>query len=386
MEKKQRTEIATLGQFGLIDLLTRDFTPTNPSTLVGVGDDAAVIAPSTDEVVLCTTDSFYEGVDFDLTYFPLKHLGYKVVTAGVSDILAMNALPRQLTVSLGVSSKLPVEALQDLYEGISFACREQHIDLVGGDTRASMTGLVITVTVLGAAQRERVVRRNGARLHDLVCITGNLGAAYMGLRLLERERRVLSDVKNPEPRFGGYEYLLEKYLKPRPRTDIIEALAEEGIVPTSMIDLSDGLASDMLQLCRASKCGVRLYLERIPIAQQTTKLSEEMHSDPVVAALHGGEDYELLFTVPLAMQEQVMRMGGIDVIGHITSEESGACLVTPDGSNIRLRAQGFPDGEIEAKGAAGASTASAGTGSAATTAGASAAESTAAPAPEQKKK
>ena len=215
-----------------------------------------------------------------------------------------------------------------------------------------MTGLVITVTVLGAARRERVAYRRGAKLHDLVCITGNLGAAYMGLRLLERERRVLSDVKNPEPRFEGDEYLLEKYLKPRPRTDIVEALAEEGIVPTSMIDLSDGLASDMLQLCRASKCGVRLYLERIPIAQQTTRLSEEMHSDPVVAALHGGEDYELLFTVPLAMQEQVMRMGGIDVIGHITSEESGAFLVTPDGAEIRLRAQGFPDGEIEAKGAA----------------------------------
>ena len=352
MEKKQRTEIASLGQFGLIDLLTRDFAPANASTVEGVGDDAAVIAPASDEVMLCTTDSFYEGVDFDLTYFPLKHLGYKVITAGVSDILAMNALPRQVTVSLGVSSKLPVEALQDLYEGISFACREQRIDLVGGDTRASMTGLVITVTVLGAARRERVAYRRGAKLHDLVCITGNLGAAYMGLRLLERERRVLSDVKNPEPRFEGYEYLLEKYLKPRPRTDIVEALAEEGIVPTSMIDLSDGLASDMLQLCRASKCGVRLYLERIPIAQQTTRLSEEMHSDPVVAALHGGEDYELLFTVPLAMQEQVMRMGGIDVIGHITSEESGAFLVTPDGTEIRLRAQGFPDGEIEAKGAA----------------------------------
>ena len=352
MEKKQRTEIASLGQFGLIDLLTRDFAPANASTVEGVGDDAAVIAPASDEVMLCTTDSFYEGVDFDLTYFPLKHLGYKVITSGVSDILAMNALPRQVTVSLGVSSKLPVEALRDLYEGISFACREQRIDLVGGDTRASMTGLVITVTVLGAARRERVAYRRGAKLHDLVCITGNLGAAYMGLRLLERERRVLSDVKNPEPRFEGYEYLLEKYLKPRPRTDIVEALAEEGIVPTSMIDLSDGLASDMLQLCRASKCGVRLYLERIPIAQQTTRLSEEMHSDPVVAALHGGEDYELLFTVPLAMQEQVMRMGGIDVIGHITSEESGAFLVTPDGAEIRLRAQGFPDGEIEAKGAA----------------------------------
>ena len=352
MEKKQRTEIASLGQFGLIDLLTRDFALANASTVEGVGDDAAVIAPASDEVMLCTTDSFYEGVDFDLTYFPLKHLGYKVITAGVSDILAMNALPRQVTVSLGVSSKLPVEALQDLYEGISFACREQRIDLVGGDTRASMTGLVITVTVLGAARRERVAYRRGAKLHDLVCITGNLGAAYMGLRLLERERRGLSDVKNPEPPFEGYEYLLEKYLKPRPRAAIVEAPAAEGIVPTSMIDLSDGLASDMLQLCRASKCGVRLYLERIPIAQQTTRLSEEMHSDPVVAALHGGEDYELLFTVPLAMQEQVMRMGGIDVIGHITSEESGAFLVTPDGAEIRLRAQGFPDGEIEAKGAA----------------------------------
>ena len=352
MEKKQRTEIASLGQFGLIDLLTRDFALANASTVEGVGDDAAVIAPASDEVMLCTTDSFYEGVDFDLTYFPLKHLGYKVITAGVSDILAMNALPRQVTVSLGVSSKLPVEALQDLYEGISFACREQRIDLVGGDTRASMTGLVITVTVLGAARRERVAYRRGAKLHDLVCITGNLGADCSALPPPRRRRPVLSDCKNPEPRFEVHEDLLEKYLKPRPRTDIVEALAEEWIVPTSMIDLSDGLASDMLQLCRASKCGVRLYLERIPIAQQTTRLSEEMHSDPVVAALHGGEDYELLFTVPLAMQEQVMRMGGIDVIGHITSEESGAFLVTPDGAEIRLRAQGFPDGEIEAKGAA----------------------------------
>lgn len=343
MEPKKRTEIATLGQFGLIDRLTKDFPQQHSSTLLGVGDDAAVILPQADETMLCTTDSFFEGVDFDLTYFPLKHLGYKVVTAGVSDILAMNARPSQITVSLGVSAKIPVEALQDLYEGISFACKEQEIDLVGGDTRASMTGLVITVTVLGQAPKERITYRSGARLHDLICITGNLGAAYMGLQLLEREKRVLSDVKNPEPQFKGYEYLLEKYLKPRPRTDIIEALAEEKIQPTSMIDLSDGLASDLMQICKSSKCGARIYLDRIPIAQQTTALADEMHTDPVIAALNGGEDYELLFTVPLAMQEQVMRLGLVDVIGHITAESTGAYLVTPDGQDTKLKAQGFPE-------------------------------------------
>ncbi len=345
MEPKKRTEISTLGQFGLIDLLTREFPVQQASTLKGVGDDAAVITPPAGEEVLCTTDSFYEGVDFDLTYYPLKHLGYKVVTAGVSDILAMNARPSQITVSLGVSAKLPVEALQDLYAGIAFACKELEIDLVGGDTRASMTGLVITVTVLGHAPQKEIVYRSGARLHDLICITGNLGAAYMGLHLLEREKRVLADVKNPEPQFKGYEYLLEKYLKPRPRMDIIEALAEEKILPTAMIDLTDGLASDLMQICKSSKCGARIYLDRIPIAQQTTALSEEMHLDPVVAALNGGEDYELLFTVPLALQEQVMRLGLVDVIGHITAESTGAYLVTPDGQEIKLKAQGFPEEE-----------------------------------------
>lgn len=343
MDAKKRTEIATLGEFGLIDLLTQDFPTRNASTLRGVGDDAAVIAPPAGEAVLCTTDTFFEGVDFDLTYFPLKHLGYKVVTAAISDLLAMNTRPAQLTVSLGVSAKLPVEALQDLYEGIRFACKEHEIDLVGGDTRASMNGLTIGVTALGHAPKEQIVYRSGARQNDLVCLTGNLGAAYMGLRLLEREKRVLTDVKNPEPQFKGYEYLLEKYLKPRPRTDIIEALREEQIHPTAMIDLSDGLASDLLQLCKASECGVRIYLDRIPIAQQTSALADEMHMDPVVAALNGGEDYELLFTVPLEMQEQVMRLGLVDVIGHITPASTGAFLVTPDGQDIRLRAQGFPE-------------------------------------------
>lgn len=345
MEKKKRTEIAELGEFGLIDRLTHSFAQGNPSTVAGVGDDAAVIAPDEGDVVLCSTDTMFEGVDFDLTYFPLKHLGYKAVTSGVSDILAMNGTPEQITVSLGVSSKLSVEALEDLYEGISFACREQHIDLVGGDTKASMTGLVLGITAIGSAKKKQVVYRSGARKHDLICITGNLGAAYMGLRLLEREKRVLEDVAHPEPQFGGYEYLLEKYLKPRPRTDIIETLAAEGIVPTSMIDLSDGLASDLMQICKASKCGAQIYLERIPIAKQTSALAEEMHTDPVVAALNGGQDFELLFTVPLSMQEQVMRLGLVDVIGHITDESAGCFLVTPDGSEIRLKAQGFPEKE-----------------------------------------
>ncbi len=343
MEKKTRTEISELGQFGLIERLTRDFSLGDPSSLRGVGDDAAVVSPPAGEAMLCTTDTFYEGVDFDLTYFPLKHLGYKIVTAGVSDILAMNATPSQLLLSVGVSSKLPVEALDDLYEGVRHACRQLHVDLVGGDTRASMTGLVVSATVLGHAPRERVVGRDGAQQHDLVCITGSLGAAYMGLRLLERERRVLADVAHPEPQFAGYEYLLERYLKPRPRTDIVAALAEEGIRPTAMIDLTDGLSSDLMQICRASKCGVRIYLDRLPIARQTSALAEELHADPVVAALHGGEDYELLFTVPLSMQEQVMRLGLVDVIGHITPEASGCALVTPDGAEIRLKAQGFPE-------------------------------------------
>ena len=343
MSEKKRTEIAELGEFGLIDHLTKEFTVKNKNTLRGVGDDAAVIKAGRDDAMVVTTDSLLEGVDFDLTYFPLKHLGYKAVTVGVSDVLAMNAIPEQVMISLGVSSKLPVEALDDLYEGVKFACDEMGVDMVGGDTTASMTGLVINITTIGRAKRKAISYRSGAQFNDLICITGNLGAAYMGLHLLEREKRVLRDVQNPEPQFAGYEYLLQSYLKPRARKDIVEALAVEGIVPTSMIDLSDGLASEVLQICKASKCGARIYLERIPIAKQTTALAEEMHIDPVVAALNGGNDYELMFTVPLAMQEQVMSMGMVDIIGHITRESTGAYLVTPDGSDIKLRAQGFKE-------------------------------------------
>ncbi len=343
MSEKKRTEIAELGEFGLIDHLTKEFTVKNKSTLRGVGDDAAVVAAGRDAAVVVTTDTLLEGIDFDLTYFPLKHLGYKAVTVGVSDVLAMNAQPEQIMISLGVSSKLPVEALDDLYEGIKFACDEMDIDMVGGDTTASMTGLVINITTIGRAKRKAITYRSGAQFNDLICITGNLGAAYMGLHLLEREKRVLKGIDNPEPQFKGYEYLLQRYLKPRARKDIVDALAAEGIVPTSMIDISDGLASEVLQICKASKCGARIYLDRIPIAKQTSQFAEELHADPVVAALNGGNDYELMFTVPLAMQEKIMSLGLVDVVGHITRESTGAYLVTPDGSDIKLRAQGFKE-------------------------------------------
>ena len=343
MSQRKRTEIAELGEFGLIDHLTRNATTSSKHTLRGVGDDAAVVAAGRDEATVISTDTLLEGIDFDLTYFPLKHLGYKAVVVGVSDILAMNAQPEQVMISIGVSSKLSVEALDDLYEGVDFACKELGVDLVGGDTTASVTGLVINITAIGRAKRKALSYRSGAQFNDLICLTGNLGAAYLGLQLLEREKRVLKDVTNPEPQFAGYEYLLQRYLKPRARKDIVDILAEEKIVPTSMIDISDGLASEVLQICKASKCGARIYLDRIPIAKQTTALAEEMHIDPVVAALNGGGDYELLFTVPLAMQEQVMRLGVVDVVGHITRETTGAYLVTPDGSDIKLRAQGFKE-------------------------------------------
>lgn len=329
-----------MGEFGLIDRLTKGLGRRNASTLTAAGDDAAVIDLG-DKVMLLTTDMLTEGIDFDLSYFPLKHLGYKAVVRGINDILAMNAKPEQLVVSLGVSAKISVEALDTLYEGMECAANELGVDIVGGDTTASMNGLVINISAVGFARKEDVVYRAGAREHDLICITSNLGAAYMGLHLLEREKRVLKDIDNPEPKFEGYEYLLERYLKPRARVNVLDALREEGILPTAMIDLSDGLASDLRQLCRSSQCGARIYLERIPIARQTSDLAEEMHIDPVIAALNGGEDHELLFTVPLEKQEAVMRLGLVDVIGHITKEESGVILVTPDGEGIALKAQAF---------------------------------------------
>lgn len=340
MSKSNNTEIASLGEFGLIDRLTARLKQRNASTLLAAGDDAAVIDLG-EEAMLLTTDMLTEGIDFDLSYFPLKHLGYKAIVRGANDILAMNGRPEQAVVSLGISAKISVEALDELYEGMELAANELGLDIVGGDTTASMNGLVINISMVGRAKKEDIVYRSGAKEHDLICITSNLGAAYMGLHLLEREKRVLKDIENPEPKFAGYEYLLERYLKPRAKSNVLEALREEGIHPTSMIDLSDGLASDLRQICRSSQCGARIYLERLPIARQTSELAEEMHIDPVIAALNGGEDHELLFTVPLDKQEQVARLGLVDIIGHITREEAGVVLVTPDGEGIALKAQAF---------------------------------------------
>ena len=348
MEEKQseqkvtRTEIAELGEFGLIQELTAPFTAKNPDTIMGPGDDAAVLLPcdSCQEYTLLTTDLLLEGIHFDLTYFPLKHLGYKAVVIGCSDIYAMNGTPHQMTLSLGVSAKFSVEQLRELYKGVRTACDDYGIDLVGGDTSASLTGLTLSVTVTGRVARDKIVYRHGAKLNDLICITGDLGAAYMGLHLLEREKRALKGVKDPHPHFEGYEYLLRRQLKPSARREVIEELTAAGIVPTAMIDLSDGLASDLLHICKQSHCGARIYLDRLPIARETYQLADELHADPVVAALNGGDDHELLFTVPLSLQEQIMRVGGIDIIGHITAEETGVALTTPDGSDIAITAQG----------------------------------------------
>lgn len=327
-----------MGQFGLIDRLTEKIKTGNKSTILGVGDDAAVIDAG-DRYLLLSTELLLEGVHFDLTYFPLKYLGYKIVVAAASDIIAMNGQPRQLTLSIGVSARFSVENLEELYEGVRMASEEYGIDLVGGDTTASVNGLSIGVTAVGEVAKERLVRRSGAKVNDLVCLTSDLGAAYMGLHLLERERIALEGHPNPNPDFSGHEYILRRWLRPDLRLDIIKSLEAEGIVPTSMIDLTDGLASDALQLCRASECGLRLYLERIPIAAETRAMAEELNADPIVAMLNGGEDYELLFTVPLEARDKILHFGGVDVIGHVT--ERGAVLVTPEGGELPLTAPGF---------------------------------------------
>lgn len=342
MNDKKRTEISTLGEFGLINQLTREFKAVNSSTVYGVGDDAAVIGCAEDsaEYMLFSSDLLLEGVNFDLTYFPLRHLGYKSVVVGCSDILAMNGTAHQITVSLGISAKFSVEDLEEFYAGVRTACQEYAIDLVGGDTSSSLTGLTIAVSVVGRVGIDKISYRSGAKVNDLVCITGDLGAAYMGLHLLERERIAMQGHPDPKPQFDGYEYLLERQLRPHARKDIIESLAGASIVPTSMIDLSDGLASDLLHICKSSECGARIYLDRLPIAKQTYSMAEELGSDPVVAALNGGDDYELLFTVPLELQEQVFRLGGIDVIGHITAQSTGVALVAPDGKDVEITAPG----------------------------------------------
>ncbi len=337
---KNLTDIASLGEFGLIERLTAGFVPTHPQTLAGVGDDAAVI-DAQENLTLVSTDLLLEGIHFDLVYTPLAHLGHKAVVAGISDIYAMNGTPRQVLISLGLSAKFSVEQVEEIYKGVKIACEKYGVDLVGGDTSASMTGLTIGVTAIGNARKEKITYRNGAREHDLICVTGDLGAAYLGLKLLEREKRVLEGADNPKPQFEGYEYLLQRQLKPEAQRIVVEALHAGNLVPTAMIDLSDGLASDLLQVCKASRTGARIYLERIPIAKESFALAEELNADPVVAALNGGDDYELLFTIPLDKQDQITTIPGAEIIGHITKPEKGVSLITPDGQEINITAPGF---------------------------------------------
>ena len=342
-----RTEISTLGEFGLIEHLTHDIQPANASTRRGVGDDCAVLRYP-DREVLVTTDLLLEGIHFDLTYVPLRHLGYKAVMVNLSDICAMNGTPRQITVSLGISKKFSVEAVEELYSGMRLACERCGVDIVGGDTVSSLTGLTISITAIGEARSEDIVYRDGARPTDLVCVSGNLGAAYMGLQLLEREKAVLKEVREATPDFAGKEYLLERQLKPEARLDIVRALADAGIHPTAMMDISDGLSSELLHICKQSRCGCRIYEEHIPIDYETAVMAEELNMNVTTCALNGGEDYELLFTVPLSDYEKVEALEDVRLIGHITQPELGRLLVTRDGVEMELRAQGFtaftPDG------------------------------------------
>ena len=344
-----------MGEFGLIRHLTETIEIKNPETKKGVGDDCAVLSFAEGKQVLVTTDLLMEGVHFDLQYTPLKHLGYKSAMVNLSDVYAMNGRPRQMTVSLALSKRFTVEDMEAFYEGLRLACSEHSCDIVGGDTTSSLTGLAISITCIGDVDAGKAVYRDGAKDTDLICVTGDLGAAYMGLQLLEREKSVynaqirearqrgedLSALPPFEPDFSGREYLLERQLKPEARRDIIEALAKADIVPTAMMDISDGLSSELHHICSQSHTGCRIYEERLPLDYQTAVMAEELNMNVTTCALNGGEDYELVFTVPLTLHDRVSAIPGVKVIGHITKPELGLQLVCRDGTEMELKAQGW---------------------------------------------
>lgn len=341
MDTEKKTPISTLGEFGLIRHLTESIKLENASSKYGIGDDCAVLEYP-DKQVLVTTDLLMEGVHFDLTYVPLKHLGYKAVMVNLSDIYAMNGTPRQITVSLAISKRFGVEDMEELYAGMRLACEAHHVDIVGGDTTSSLTGLAISITAIGDAAKDKVVYRNGAHETDLICVSGNLGAAYMGLQLLEREKNVfMGESDGAQPDFAGKEYLLERQLKPEARRDIISALADAGIRPTAMMDISDGLSSELMHICKQSGTGCRVYEEHIPLDYQTAVMAEEFNMNVSTCALNGGEDYELLFTVPLTDYDKVSKLKDVRLIGHITKPELGCMLITRDGGEMELKAQGW---------------------------------------------
>ncbi len=340
MHKGNRTDIARLGEFGLIKHLTKDIELLNKESEYGVGDDAAVLNFA-GKRTLVTTDLLMEGVHFDLVYTPLRHLGYKAAMVNFSDIYAMNGRPKQITVSLALSKRFCIEDMEEFYAGIKLACARHQVDIVGGDTTASLTGLAISITCIGEAEETDIVYRNGAKDTDLICVSGDLGAAYMGLQLMEREKSVFQDDAQAQPDFAGKEYLLERILKPEARRDIVETLHKAGIKPTSMIDISDGLSSELMHICTQSNTGCRIYEDRLPIDYQTAVMAEEFNMNLSTCALNGGDDYELLFTVPLTRHEEIAKLEGIRVIGHITKPELGRMLVSRDGIELELKAQGW---------------------------------------------
>lgn len=341
MEEPQRTEISELGEFGLIRHLTRNIELLNESSRVGVGDDAAVVAFEPGMQVVVTTDLLTEGIHFDLMYVPLRHLGYKSVIVNLSDVYAMNAVPRQITVSIAISNRFSLEAVSELYEGIYIACKKYGVDLIGGDTTSSIKGLTISVTAIGEIAPEKIVKRSGAMENDLLCVTGDLGAAYVGLQLLEREKRVYLEHPGTKPDLEQQTYIVGRQLKPEARKDIIELFADLELQPTSMIDISDGLSSEILHLCESSAVGCLLYEEKIPIAEETYNMALKFNLDPTTCALNGGEDYELLFTIRQADYEKIKNNPDISVIGHMTAAAKGAHLITKGNNKHPLTAQGW---------------------------------------------
>jgi thiamine-monophosphate kinase len=339
-DNTERTDLSQLGEFGLIKHLTQHIELKHESTVKGVGDDAAVI-DNKDLQTIVTTDMLVEGVHFDLTYVPLKHLGFKSIVVNLSDVYAMNAQPNQVTVSLAISSRFSLEAIEELYAGMLLACKKYNVDLVGGDTTSSLSGLVISVTAIGTAKKEDIVYRSGAKESNLLCVSGDLGGAYMGLQILEREKSVFKDNPKLQPDLEGKDYILERQLKPEARKDIVKLLADLEIKPTSMIDISDGLSSEILHLCTQSNVGVELYEEKVPIDPLTYDTAREFNLDPTLCALSGGEDYELLFTIDISDYNKVKNLPDFTVIGHITNIAKGMNMVSKSGSVHELKAQGW---------------------------------------------
>ncbi len=339
--KNNRTELSELGEFGLIDHLTKNIKIHNNSTIKGVGDDAAVIEINADEVTLVTTDMLVEGVHFDLTYMPLKHLGYKAIVVNLSDICAMNGKPKQVFVSMALSNRFSLEAVEELYTGMLLACQQYKVDLVGGDTTSSTAGLVLSITATGTATKGNQVYRDGAKPNDLVCVSGDLGSAYLGLQILEREKQIYIENPGVQPDLEGFDYILERQLKPEARVDIIDLLGEMGVKPTSMIDVSDGLSSELLHICKQSGVGCTIYEDKLPIDPVAYDTARELNLDPTTCMLNGGEDYELLFTISIDDFDKIKHNPSITIIGHITPKDEGANLVPANGPMIPLQAQGW---------------------------------------------